>query len=83
MGRLNMDRAQVDWTWKNRSVGRQFIEHTLLTADVMVAAADEGKCYDNAMKEVKLPKYESWGNYATWLPGNVERYCLLRENAAR
>ena len=39
-------------------------------------AADEGKCYDTAMKEVKLPKYESWGNYAAWLPGNVERYCL-------
>jgi hypothetical protein len=30
--------AQVDWTWKNRSVGRLFIEHTLLTADLMVAA---------------------------------------------
>ena len=40
-------------------------------------AADAGKCYDTAMKEVKLPKYESWGNYAAWLPGNVERYCLL------
>ena len=39
--------------------------------------ADEGKCYDAAMKEVKLPKYESWTNYANWLPGNVERYCLL------
>ena len=39
-------------------------------------AADEGKCYDTAMKEVKLPKYESWTNYANWLPGNVERYCL-------
>ncbi len=34
----SVDRAQIDWTWKNRSVGRQFIEHTLLTADVMVAA---------------------------------------------
>ena len=22
--------------------------------------ADDGKCYDTAMKEVKLPKYESW-----------------------
>ena len=33
-----MDRSHVDWTWKNRSVGRLFIEHTLLTADVMVAA---------------------------------------------
>ena len=40
-------------------------------------AADEGKCYDTAIKEVKLPKYESWGNYAAWLPGNVERYCYL------
>ncbi len=36
--RDGMDRAQVDWTWKNRSVGRLYIEHTLLTADVMVAA---------------------------------------------
>ena len=40
-------------------------------------AADEGKCYDDAMKEVKLPKYEKWGNYAAFLPGNVERYCYL------
>lgn len=40
-------------------------------------AADEGKCFDTAMKEVKLPKYESWTNYANWLPGNVERYCML------
>jgi hypothetical protein len=29
------------------------------------------------MKEVKLPKYESWGNYGIWLPGNIERYCFL------
>jgi hypothetical protein len=27
-------------------------------------------CYDTAMKkEVKLPKYESWGNYGIWLAG--------------
>lgn len=30
-------RSQVDWTWKNRDVGRLFIEHSLLIADVMVA----------------------------------------------
>lgn len=30
-------RAHVDWTWKNREVGRLFIEHSLLIADVMVA----------------------------------------------
>lgn len=40
-------------------------------------AADEGKCTDTAMKEIKLPKYEKWGNYATFLPANVERYCYL------
>jgi glyoxylase-like metal-dependent hydrolase (beta-lactamase superfamily II) len=40
-------------------------------------AANEGKCTDTAMKEVKLPKYEKWGNYAAFLPMNVERYCYL------
>ena len=38
-------------------------------------AADAGKCFDNAMKEVKLPKYEKWANYETTLPANVERFC--------
>ncbi len=47
-----------------------------LGAEVKKAAA-EGKCTDTAMKEIKLPKYEKWGNYATFLPGNVERYCYL------
>ena len=47
-----------------------------LSAAVAKAAA-EGKCTDTAMKEVKLPKYEKWGNYAAFLPGNVERYCYL------
>jgi glyoxylase-like metal-dependent hydrolase (beta-lactamase superfamily II) len=47
-----------------------------LSAEVKKAAA-EGKCTDTAMKEVKLPKYEKWGNYATYLPMNVERYCHL------
>ena len=45
-------------------------------AEVKKAAA-EGKCTDTAMKEIKLPKYEKWGNYATFLPVNVERYCYL------
>jgi glyoxylase-like metal-dependent hydrolase (beta-lactamase superfamily II) len=39
--------------------------------------AGEGKCTDNAMKEAKLPKYEKWGNYAMFLPMNVERMCYL------
>jgi hypothetical protein len=45
-----LDRAHVDWTWKNRSVGRLFIEHTLLTADVMVAA----ECATRARPDLKL-----------------------------
>jgi glyoxylase-like metal-dependent hydrolase (beta-lactamase superfamily II) len=39
------------------------------------AAADQGKCFDTAMKEIKLPKYEKWGNYDNYLPGNIERFC--------
>jgi glyoxylase-like metal-dependent hydrolase (beta-lactamase superfamily II) len=38
-------------------------------------AADAGKCFDTAMKEVKLPKYEKWANYEAGLPANVERLC--------
>jgi glyoxylase-like metal-dependent hydrolase (beta-lactamase superfamily II) len=38
-------------------------------------AADAGKCFDVAMKEVKLPKYEKWANYDASLPGNIERFC--------
>jgi glyoxylase-like metal-dependent hydrolase (beta-lactamase superfamily II) len=38
-------------------------------------AAEEGKCYDTAIKEIQLPKYESWPNYKAFLPGNIERLC--------
>ena len=34
--RNGANHAQIDWTWKNRSAGRLFINHTLLIADVMV-----------------------------------------------
>lgn len=47
-----------------------------LSAEVKKAAA-EGKCTDTAMKEIKLAKYEKWGNYAMFLPMNVERMCYL------
>jgi glyoxylase-like metal-dependent hydrolase (beta-lactamase superfamily II) len=40
-------------------------------------AAREGKCFDAAEKEVKVPKYESWPNYATALPYMLRRYCGL------
>jgi glyoxylase-like metal-dependent hydrolase (beta-lactamase superfamily II) len=45
-----------------------------LSAEVK-KAADAGKCIDPAMKEVKLPKYEKWGNYENGLAANVERFC--------
>lgn len=44
-------------------------------SDAVRAAADQGKCFDDAMKEIKLPKYEKWGNYERFLPGNVQRFC--------
>jgi glyoxylase-like metal-dependent hydrolase (beta-lactamase superfamily II) len=44
-------------------------------SDAVRAAANQGKCLDAAIKEVKLPKYEKWGNYDAYLPGNVERFC--------
>ena len=42
--------------------------------------AAQGKCFDAAMKDVKLPKDESWGRYAEFLPLNVERLCLYWRN---
>jgi glyoxylase-like metal-dependent hydrolase (beta-lactamase superfamily II) len=47
-----------------------------LSAEVK-KAADTGKCFDTAMREIKLPKYERWSNYAQYLPGNIERYCYF------
>lgn len=35
---------------------------------------DAGKTYDDAMKDISLPKYESWPNYKAFLPMNIERY---------
>jgi glyoxylase-like metal-dependent hydrolase (beta-lactamase superfamily II) len=47
--------------------------------DVSTAAkelADKGQCLnDDAMRAVKLPKYEGVGMYNVWLFGNVERFC--------
>jgi len=37
--------------------------------------ANQGKCFDEAMRTLKLPKYEGWAGYAQYLPGNIERFC--------
>jgi hypothetical protein len=39
------------------------------------AAEREGKCFDQAIREIKLPRYERWASYEQFLPGNVERFC--------
>jgi hypothetical protein len=40
-------------------------------------AATDGKCIADAMKDVKLPKYEGWANYGPFLPMNIERFCYF------
>jgi glyoxylase-like metal-dependent hydrolase (beta-lactamase superfamily II) len=46
-------------------------------SETVKAAAREGKCWDAAEKEVKLPKYESWPGYANNLQFVLRRYCGL------
>ena len=38
-------------------------------------AADDHKCLTDAMKEIRLPKYQNFANYEAYLPMNIERYC--------
>jgi len=45
-----------------------------LSAEVK-KAADADKCFEPAMREIKMPKYQTWRNYEQYLPGNIERYC--------
>jgi glyoxylase-like metal-dependent hydrolase (beta-lactamase superfamily II) len=35
---------------------------------------DDGKSYDEAIKDIALPKYQAWPNYKAFLPMNIERY---------
>ena len=41
----------------------------------MKKLAREGKCWDQAEKEFRLPKYESWPGYQNNLPFVARRYC--------
>ena len=41
----------------------------------MKKLAREGKCWDQAEKEFKLPKYENWAGYQNNLPFVARRYC--------
>jgi glyoxylase-like metal-dependent hydrolase (beta-lactamase superfamily II) len=46
-------------------------------SEAVKVAAREGKCWDAAEKEVKLPKYEKWPGYERNLEFVVRRYCGL------
>jgi glyoxylase-like metal-dependent hydrolase (beta-lactamase superfamily II) len=41
----------------------------------MKVLAREGKCWDQAEKEFKLPKYEKWAGYEQGMPFVARRYC--------
>ncbi len=43
----------------------------------MKKLGQDGKCWDTAEKEFKLPKYESWPGYQNGLPFVARRYCGL------
>jgi glyoxylase-like metal-dependent hydrolase (beta-lactamase superfamily II) len=43
----------------------------------MKKLGQDGKCWADAEKEFKLPKYADWPGYATALPLIARRYCLL------
>jgi glyoxylase-like metal-dependent hydrolase (beta-lactamase superfamily II) len=43
----------------------------------MKKLAQDGKCWDTAEKEFKLPGYEGWPGYANNLPFIARRYCGL------
>ena len=41
---------------------------------VVKKAADDHKCLNDAVRDIKLPKYEKFANYDSYLPMNIERY---------
>jgi hypothetical protein len=53
---------------------QQLAFQTDLSAEVKKAAQD-GKCFDPASKEVRLPKYNTLANYEQNIEWNVHRYC--------
>ncbi len=46
-------------------------------SEAVKVAAREGKCWEPAEKEVKLPKYEKWPGYENNLQFVTRRYCGL------
>ena len=54
---------------------RNLLQYMNDLRDAVRTAENEGKCFDTAIREIRLPRYERWGSYAEFFPGNVERFC--------
>lgn len=54
---------------------RAYKQYYLDLNEAVRVAASQGKCWDAAMAELKLPKYEKWNNYERSLPMNIEKFC--------
>jgi len=54
---------------------RAYKQYLVELNDAVKAAAAQGKCWDAAMAEIKLPKYEKWSGYERFLPMNIEKFC--------
>jgi glyoxylase-like metal-dependent hydrolase (beta-lactamase superfamily II) len=84
---VSLDRVlELDWTQliaghpRQSGVGskedvRALKQYMIDLKEVVRVAAGEGKCFDTAMRDIKLPKYEQWQRYREFLPLNVERLC--------
>jgi glyoxylase-like metal-dependent hydrolase (beta-lactamase superfamily II) len=77
---LNWDRMIPGHPYAGGRFGtkKDVLDHVAYLEELSAAtkqAAEAGKCFDTAMKEVRLPKYEKWGNYENGIGPNVERFC--------
>lgn len=83
----SLDRViELDWTQliaghpRQSGVGskddvRVLKQYMIDLKEAVRIAAGAGKCFDTAMREIKLPKYEQWQRYSEFLPLNIERLC--------
>jgi glyoxylase-like metal-dependent hydrolase (beta-lactamase superfamily II) len=76
---LDWDRMLTGHPYKGKPGTKQDVQNLLVYMQELSAevkkAADDNRCTDAAMKEIKMPKYESWLTYGQYLAGNIERYC--------
>jgi hypothetical protein len=61
--------------WARKEDLRALKQYMLDLSEATRNAADRGRCFDDAMREVRLHKYEQWGSYKEHFPMNVQRFC--------